>query len=40
MQSLSFIAGRAFLASDSPQAPWSVVFEDEGSAGYFYACDR
>jgi len=40
MQSLSFIAGRAFLASDSPQTPWSVVFEDEGSAGYFYACDR
>lgn len=40
MQSLSFIAGRAFLSSDSPQVPWTVVFEDEGSAGYFYACDR
>jgi len=40
MQSLSFVPGRAFLTSDSPQAPWSVVFEDEGSAGYFYACDR
>jgi len=20
--------------------PWTVVFEDEGIAGYFYACDR
>jgi hypothetical protein len=20
--------------------PWTVVFEDEGVAGYFYACDR
>jgi|SRR5215469_15867559 len=40
MQSLSFVPGRAFLTSDSPQTPWSVVFEDEGSAGYLYACDR
>jgi hypothetical protein len=40
MQSLSFIPGRAFLSSDSPQVPWTVVFEDEGSAGYLYACDR
>ena len=20
--------------------PWTAVFEDEGAAGYFYACDR
>src|SRR6185437_5392643 len=32
--------GRAFLSSDSPAVPWTVVFEDEGVAGYFYACDR
>ena len=40
MQSLSFIPGRAFLSSNSPAVPWTVVFEDEGVAGYFYACDR
>ncbi len=40
MQSLSFAPGDAFLASDSTTAPWSVIFEDEGDAGYFYACDR
>ena len=40
MQSLTFNPGRAFLASDSPTAPWTVVFEDEGVAAYFYACDR
>ena len=40
MQSLSFIPGRAFLSSDSPAVPWTVVFEDEGVAAYFYACDR
>ena len=40
MESLPFIPGRAFLSSDSPRAPWNVVFEDEGPAGYFYACDR
>ncbi len=40
MQSLSFIPGRAFLSSDSPTVPWTVVFEDEGVAAYFYACDR
>jgi hypothetical protein len=28
------------LSSDSPAVPWTVVFEDEGIAGYFYACDR
>jgi hypothetical protein len=40
MQSLSFVPGRAFLSSNSPAVPWTVVFEDEGVAGYFYACDR
>ncbi len=40
MQSLSFIPGQAFLSSNSPTVPWTVVFEDEGVAGYFYACDR
>ena len=40
MQSLSFRPGRAFLSSNSPAVPWTVVFEDEGVAGYFYACDR
>ena len=40
MQSLSFTPGRAFLSSDSTTVPWTVVFEDEGPAGYFYACDR
>ena len=40
MQSLSFTPGRAFLSSNSTTVPWTVVFEDEGLAGYFYACDR
>jgi len=40
MDSLTFKPGRAFLASDSTTVPWTVVFEDEGVAGYFYACDR
>jgi hypothetical protein len=40
MESLSFRPGRAFLSSNSPIVPWTVVFEDEGIAGYFYACDR
>ncbi len=40
MESLSFRPGRAFLSSNSPVVPWTVVFEDEGVAGYFYACDR
>jgi hypothetical protein len=40
MDSLTFVPGRAFLSSDSPAVPWTVVFEDEGAAGYFYACDR
>ena len=40
MESLSFSPGRAFLSVNSPAVPWTVVFEDEGVAGYFYACDR
>jgi hypothetical protein len=40
MQSLTFTPGRAFLSSDSHSVPWTVVFEDEGVAGHFYACDR
>jgi len=40
MESITFRPGRAFLASNSTAVPWTVVFEDEGIAGYFYACDR
>ena len=40
MQSLVFRPGLAFLSVNSHVVPWTVVFEDEGSAGYFYACDR
>ncbi len=40
MQSLSFTPGQAFLSVNSPVVPWTVVFEDEGAAGYCYACDR
>ncbi|WP_263380386.1 DUF2251 domain-containing protein [Granulicella paludicola] len=40
MDSLTFTPGRAFLSSPSPAVPWTAVFEDEGPAGYFYACDR
>ncbi len=45
MDSLTFTPGRAYLKSDSALAnsvlaPWSVVFEDEGAAGYLYARDR
>ena len=40
MESLSFTPGRAFLSVNSPIVPWTVVFEDEGVAAYFYACDR
>jgi len=40
MESLSFVPGRAFLSSNSSTVPWTAVFEDEGVAGYFYACDR
>ncbi len=40
MDSLTFRPGRAFLSSNSPQVPWTALFEDEGPAGYFYACNR
>lgn len=40
MDSLTYTPGDAFLASDSTAVPWTVVFEDEGPTGYFYACDR
>ncbi len=40
MQSIAFTPGRALLLSDSPATPWTVLFEDEGVAGYLYACDR
>ena len=40
MESLKFSPGRAFLSSNSTAVPWTVVFEDEGVAGYYYACDR
>jgi hypothetical protein len=40
MESISFRPGRAFLSSNSTCVPWTAVFEDEGLAGYFYACDR
>ena len=40
MDSLTFVPGRASLSSDSPAVPWTVVFEDEGAAGYINACDR
>ena len=40
MDSLTFRPGRAFLSSNSSAVPWTAVFEDEGPAGYCYACDR
>jgi len=40
MDSLTFTPGRAFLSSNSTAVPWTAVFEDEGQAGYLYACDR
>jgi hypothetical protein len=40
MDSLTFTPGHAFLSSNSPAVPWTAVFEDEGPAGYLYACDR
>jgi hypothetical protein len=40
MDSLTFKPGRAFLSSNSHTVPWTAVFEDEGAAGYLYACDR
>ena len=41
MDSLQFQVGRARLVSYSParDLSWRVVFEDEGAAGYCYACD-
>ncbi len=41
MESLQFQVGGARLVSYSParDLPWRVVFEDEGAAGYCYACD-
>lgn len=40
MDSLSFTPGRALFLSQSLTGRWAVVFEDEGPAGYCYACDR
>lgn len=40
MESLSFVPGKAEWESASPMRPWAVRFEDEGIAGYLYACDR
>jgi hypothetical protein len=40
MDSLTFTPGQAQLKSNSPVVPWMIVFEDEGAAGYLYACDR
>ena len=41
MDSLEFRVGAARLVSYSPvrELPWRIVFEDEGAAGYCYACD-
>jgi hypothetical protein len=41
MDSLEFRVGEARVVSYSPvrELPWRVVFEDEGAAGYCYACD-
>lgn len=41
MDALEFKVGAAKLVSYSPQRAlaWRVVFEDEGVAGYCYACD-
>lgn len=41
MDSLEFSVGEARLVSYSParSLAWRVVFEDEGAAGYCYACD-
>jgi hypothetical protein len=40
MDSQTFTPGKANLRSNSLVAPWTVVFEDEGAAGYLYARDR
>lgn len=39
MDSITFTPGNARLSSESPKGRWSVLFEDEGPAGYCYACD-
>lgn len=41
MDSLALHVGSGRLVSYSPlrELPWRVVFEDEGIAGYCYACD-
>ena len=41
MDSLELQVGAGRLVSYSPlrELPWRVVFEDEGAAGYCYACD-
>ncbi len=41
MDALDFHVGKAKLVSYSPsrELAWRVVFEDEGAAGYCYACD-
>ena len=40
MQTLSFTPGRALLESSPTNRTWSLRFEDEGTAGYLYICDR
>lgn len=40
MVSLNFIPGFAYLEAFEPTGHWRVLFEDEGAAGYLYACDR
>ena len=39
MHTFHFKRGDAFFSSDSTARPWTVTFEDEGAAGYIYACD-
>ena len=33
------VGDETFVASDSPAAEYSVVFEDDGDTGYLYALD-
>ena len=40
MVSLNFTPGYAYLEALAPGGRWRVLFEDEGPAGYLYACDR
>ncbi len=40
MVSLTFTPGFAYLEALSATGRWRVLFEDEGPAGYLYACDR